>query len=227
MPNTDSQATIRDCAQAAIRVIVDGGSDEAKLRAGLLEAMRPLLARDDLLTLGVKRPGNHIDNSKYLYYDGQLSITLDEFPNGKYIPPHDHGVWEALVVFKPGLARELGFRRKRAGHLFSKMRFLSLQLEAYLTDDLWLRLATHANAQAARLATGLRGVPGVEIAYPVDGNQIFVALPPAVREGLAAAGFGFSTWDDRLTRLVCAFNTDPADVDAFVAAARQFAERAA
>jgi len=134
---------------------------------------------------------------------------------------------EALVVFKPELARELGFRRKRAGHLFSKMRFLSLQLEAYLADGLWLRLAAHANAQAARLAAGLRTVPGIEIAYPVDGNQIFVAFPPAVREGLAAAGFGFSTWDERLSRLVCAFNTDPADVDALVTATARLSEKAA
>ncbi len=134
---------------------------------------------------------------------------------------------EALVVFKPELARELGFRRKRAGHLFSKMRFLSLQLEAYLADDLWLRLAAHANAQAGRLAAGLRAVPGVEIAYPVDGNQLFVAFPPAVREGLAAAGFGYSTWDERLTRLVCAFNTDPAHVDAFIATTARLSEQAA
>ncbi len=134
---------------------------------------------------------------------------------------------EALVVFKPDLARELGFRRKRAGHLFSKMRFLSLQLEAYLADDLWLRLATHANEQAARLAAGLSGVPGIEIAYPVDGNQLFVAFPPAVRDGLAAAGFGYSTWDDRLTRLVCAFNTDPAHVDAFITTAARLSDQAA
>ena len=134
---------------------------------------------------------------------------------------------EALVVFKPELALELGFRRKRAGHLFSKMRFLSLQLEAYLAGDLWLGLAAHANAQAARLAAGLRGVPGIEIAYPVDGNQLFVAFPSSVRDGLAAAGFGFSPWDERLTRLVCAFNTDPADVDAFIAATARLSERAA
>ena len=134
---------------------------------------------------------------------------------------------EALVVFKPDLAREIGFRRKRAGHLFSKMRFLSLQLEAYLAGDLWLRLAGHANAQAARMADGLAGIPAVEIAYPVDGNQLFVAFPPSVRDGLAAAGFGFSTWDERLTRLVCAFDTDPADVDALVAATARLAERAA
>ena len=110
MPGDDSQATIRECAQTAIGVIAASGNDETALRSGLLNAMRPLLAREDLLTLGVKRPGNHIDNSKYLYYDGQLSIPLDEFPNGKYIPPHDHGVWEALVVFK-GRVRHCVYER--------------------------------------------------------------------------------------------------------------------
>ena len=62
--------------------------------------LKRIVAQPDLLSLGVKRQGNHIDNSKYLYYDGQLVISLDEFPKGKRIPPHDHGVWEALVVYK-------------------------------------------------------------------------------------------------------------------------------
>ena len=66
-----------------------------------LEApLKRIVAQPDLLSLGVKRQGNHIDNSKYLYYDGQLVISLDEFPKGKRIPPHDHGVWEALAVYK-------------------------------------------------------------------------------------------------------------------------------
>ena len=130
---------------------------------------------------------------------------------------------EALVVFKPGLADQIGFRRKRAGHLFSKMRFLSLQLDAYLADGLWLKLAAHANAQAARLAAGLAALPGAAIAHPVDANEVFVTLPPAVADGLAAAGFGFARWDDRMVRLVTAFDTYPADVDAFLATASRLA----
>src|SRR5690606_30773414 len=63
---------------------------------------------------------------------------------------------EAVVFFDPGRAADFAFRRKRSGHLFSKMRFLSAQLEAYLADGLWLRNAAHANAMAARLASGLR-----------------------------------------------------------------------
>jgi predicted metal-dependent enzyme (double-stranded beta helix superfamily) len=90
----------RACAAELIMVIetYQQNGDAGALRDGLLGAIRPLVQCPDLFSLGTKRPGNHIDNSKYLYYDGQLSVTLDEFPNGKFIPPHDHGVWEALVL---------------------------------------------------------------------------------------------------------------------------------
>src|SRR5690348_4964185 len=66
---------------------------------------------------------------------------------------------EAVVFFDPKQAQEFAFRRKRGGHLFSKMRFLSAQLEAYLAGDLWLRNAGHANRMAARLAEGLATLP--------------------------------------------------------------------
>ena len=80
---------------------------------------------------------------------------------------------EAVVIFDPAKAWEFELRRKRAGHLFSKHRFLSAQMEAYLTDDLWLRLATHANAMGQRLATGLKSVPGATLLHPADANILF------------------------------------------------------
>ena len=76
----------------------ENDGDRERLRTGLLEAVLPLIERADLLQLGVKREANHITNSKHLYYDGQMSMTLDEFPNGKKIPPHDHGIWEAIIL---------------------------------------------------------------------------------------------------------------------------------
>jgi predicted metal-dependent enzyme (double-stranded beta helix superfamily) len=72
--------------------------DSVKLRQGLLDATLPVSQRSDLYKLGVKRQANHIENAKWLYYDDQLTLELDEFPKGKFIPPHDHGVWEALVL---------------------------------------------------------------------------------------------------------------------------------
>ena len=101
---------------------------------------------------------------------------------------------EAVVVFRPDLAATLPYRRKRGGHLFSKLRFLSAQIEAYLKDDLWLRLARHANAQARDLAAGLADLPGVEILHPVEANEIFARLPRGLAERLRAQGFTFYDW---------------------------------
>ena len=137
---------------------------------------------------------------------------------------------EAVVFFDPDRAREFRYRRKRGGHLFSKMRFLSAQLEAYLTDDLWLANAAHANAMAARLAAGLEGVPGARLACPVQANEVFVKLRSEVADGLLQQGYFFHPWPqagESGYRLVTAFNTDPADVDGLIAAAQGFAAEVA
>jgi threonine aldolase len=131
---------------------------------------------------------------------------------------------EAVVFFDPELARQFGFRRKRAGHLFSKMRFLSAQLEAYLTDELWLRHAGHANRLARRLGEGLGRLPGVRLLHPVQANEIFAVLPEAMIAGLFAEGFKFYRWDGAQTvRLVTAFDTEERHVEAFLAVAERLA----
>lgn len=130
---------------------------------------------------------------------------------------------EVVVFFNQALAENFAFRRKRGGHLLSKMRFLSAQLDAYLADDLWRRLARHANAMATRLADGLMRVPGARLRDPVQANEIFVHLPEPVIEGLTADGFQFYRWDGSVCRLVTAFDTDPAAIDALIAAAHAHA----
>jgi threonine aldolase len=134
---------------------------------------------------------------------------------------------EAVVFFDPKMAADFAFRRKRAGHLFSKMRFLSVQLEAYVEGGLWLRLARHANDMAARLAAGLGQVEGGAVRFPVEANEIFVRLPAAALKHLRAAGATFHRWpmaDDDAAgytiRLVTSFATKPEDVDAFLAVIR-------
>jgi threonine aldolase len=140
---------------------------------------------------------------------------------------------EAVVIFTESLrarAAEMGFRRKRAAHLFSKMRFLSAQLEVYLADDLWLANARHANAMAARLAEGLVALPGVHLTHPVEANELFPAIPTAIREGLRKDGFEFYDWPDAGpdgVRLICAFESREEDVDAFLKSARFYADAAA
>ena len=133
---------------------------------------------------------------------------------------------DAVIFFKPGLAENFIYRRMRGGHLVSKMRFLSAQLHAYLDDDLWLRNARHANAMAARMAEGLAALDGVSILYPVQANEIFAHLPEATIQGLLGQGFQFYRWGAEAAgevRLVTAFNTLPADVDALLGAARALA----
>jgi threonine aldolase len=131
---------------------------------------------------------------------------------------------EVVVFFDPALAQTMAFRRKRAGHLFSKMRFVSAQMEAYLTDELWLRNARHANAMARRMADGLAKIHGCRLVHPREANLLFVMLPNRVIDGLEQAGFGFYREGGvRTIRLVTAFNTDMAAVDAFVTAAQQLA----
>ncbi|MCC6470190.1 MAG: low specificity L-threonine aldolase [Alphaproteobacteria bacterium] len=133
---------------------------------------------------------------------------------------------EAIVVFRKDLAASLAYRRKRAGHLFSKMRFLSAQLEAYLDQDRWLDNARHANAQAKRLARGLGALSGVTVTQPVDGNEVFAEMPTRLVAAIEAEGFALEPWapatgDKRLMRLVAAFDTDPKDVEALIAAANR------
>lgn len=133
---------------------------------------------------------------------------------------------EVVILFDPRMAAEFAFRRKRAGHLISKGRLLSAQLDAYLHNDLWLKLARHANAMAQQLAAGLSEIPGARLAHPTEGNEVFVQLPEAVIQALTAGGFQFYRWpEDHSTtlRLVTSFETKPQEVAALLEAVRQHA----
>jgi threonine aldolase len=129
---------------------------------------------------------------------------------------------EAVVFLKPDLADGFEYLRKQSLQLASKMRFLSAQLEALLTNDLWLRNAQHANAMAARLAEGLREVDGVTITKPVQSNAVFARLGPQAISALQQE-FDFYIWDAHQdeVRWMCSWDTTEEDVDAFLDAVRQ------
>ncbi|MFF3488627.1 threonine aldolase family protein [Streptomyces sp. NPDC002701] len=130
---------------------------------------------------------------------------------------------EAIVVFDRSLTAELSFRAKRAGQLASKMRFHAAQLDAYLSDDLWLRNATHANAMAARLQDGLKAVPGVDLLGAAEANILFCRLPRQVTEGLLSDGYAFyhDRWEPGVVRFVASFATAPQDIDDLLDAVRR------
>jgi threonine aldolase len=132
---------------------------------------------------------------------------------------------EAVVFFSRDDVRDFEFRRKRGGHLLSKMRFASAQLEAHLHDGLWLKLASRANTLAARLAEGLKSAEGAIPVWPVEANEVFVRLPHATVARLRKAGAVFDDWEppgdgSTLIRLVTSFATPDADVSEFLRIAR-------
>lgn len=136
---------------------------------------------------------------------------------------------EAVVFFDRGRAAEFELRRKRAGHLWSKMRFLSAQLLAYVDGGLWLRHAEHANTLARTLSGGLAALPGGRLAALTQANEVFIGLPDAIIEGLERDGFEFYRWPapagfgSTVIRLVTSFDMAAADVEGLLTAARRHA----
>lgn len=133
---------------------------------------------------------------------------------------------EAVVLFDKSMSQEFEYRRKRAGHLFSKMRLLSCQMEAYLADDLWLKNARHANAMAKRLGDGLSQIKGIELNPAVEANMLFPKFPEALTQALYDQGFQFygDRWEEGIVRLVTAYNTPLEHVDALIEAVKNHME---
>ena len=133
---------------------------------------------------------------------------------------------EAVVFFDESKAWEFELRRKRGAHLFSKHRYLSAQMDAYLTDDLWLTSARQANANCARLAKGLRAA-GATFLHEPQANMIFASFPRAMHKALHQAGAVYHLWGAALDgeddeemlacRLVCDWSITNEQIDAFLA----------
>jgi threonine aldolase len=134
---------------------------------------------------------------------------------------------EAVVFFNPSDAKDFMFRRKRAAQLFSKMRFISAQFDAYLDGGLWLDMAAHANRMAKNLSDGLAAA-GAKIWYPTEANEVFVSFAPDAEQRLLAAGARFYPWvtpgdpaKGAMRRLICSFATTDEDVEKFIDVARR------
>jgi threonine aldolase len=125
---------------------------------------------------------------------------------------------DAIVVFAPDLADGLAIQLRRAGQVWSKMRFASAQLIAYVENGLWLDMARASNAIAARIAAGLGDTSAARLSAPVEANEIFLELPSATMDALAADGFQFYRRSQSLARFVCRFDTTAAEADALVTA---------
>ncbi|MGD9614888.1 MAG: low specificity L-threonine aldolase [Alphaproteobacteria bacterium] len=128
---------------------------------------------------------------------------------------------DAVVVFNPELAENLGWNLRRAGQVWSKMRFASAQLMAYVEDGLWLRLAQASNKAASRIAAGIANLPGLRLIAPVEANEIFLELSADAMDALERDGFQFYRRGRTMARFVCRFDLTDAEADALVTALRR------
>ena len=127
-----------------------------------------------------------------------------------------------MIVLNPALKKEAYFVRKQSAQLASKLRYLSCQFTAYLTDDLWLKNALHANRMAQVLYAGLKDLPGVQFTQEVESNQLFLTMPRPVIDELLRSYF-FYFWNEEVNeiRLVTSFDTTEEDIRELLRAVRK------
>jgi threonine aldolase len=128
---------------------------------------------------------------------------------------------DAIVVFNQDLVEPLSYRLRRAGQTWSKMRYASAQLIAYVEDRLYLRLAAKANAVAARLGAGLSALPDVRLVAPVEANLVFLNLPAVAIKRLAATGLHFARRGHEVIRFVARFDSTEQEADEVIALVRR------
>lgn len=187
------------------------------------------LAKSNNLTL-------HMDGARFANALVHLNVTPAEMTWKAGIDllsfgATKNGAWcaEAVIFFNERLAQDFEYRRKRAGHLFSKMRFASAQFDGYLTNDHWLDNARHANAMAQRLASGFASKPDARLAWPCQSNEVFAIVREEQAKAALKAGAMFHEWPSAslpehtkpksgecLIRLVCSYRSNEMEIDKFL-----------
>ncbi|WP_405162688.1 low specificity L-threonine aldolase [Nocardia sp. NBC_01499] len=165
----------------------------------------------------------HVDGSRLANAAASLGVPLRDITTDVGVDVLSFGgtkngllFGECVVVLNPEAVRDIVYLRKMSAQLASKMRFVSVQFEALLGGDLWLRSASHANAMAKRLEAAVRDIDGVRLVRPVQANAVFAMLPPPVTERLRKR-HRFYLWDEHTgeVRWMCAFDTTEDDIDSF------------
>lgn len=168
----------------------------------------------------------HVDGAQLANAAATLEVSLGELVHAPGVDLLSFGgtksgalFGEVLVVLNPAAVRRVRHILKSSAQLIAKMRFVSVQLEALLADDLWLRNAHHANSMAQRLAAGIRNIEGLDIVHPVQANGVFVSIPVHVGRRLQKRyRFYFRDEQPGVVRWMCSYDTSPTDVDRFLAA---------
>ena len=171
----------------------------------------------------------HMDGARIANAAASLGLTLRQITGDAGVDVLSFGGTknglmgaEAVVFFRRDLSQDFLFWRKQSMQLASKMRFVSVQMETILTQDLWRRSAQHANAMARLLEKEVRQIPNAKIVYPVEANGVFVQLPQPVIAKLQQRYF-FYIWneEENVVRWMCSFDTTEDDIRQFTAFVRE------
>ena len=171
----------------------------------------------------------HMDGARIANACAALNLSLKEMTVDCGIDVLSFGgtknglmMGECVIVFDEALKAEARFVRKQSAQLASKMRYLSCQFTAYLTDNLWLKNATHANAMAHKLYEALKQFPDIHFTQKVESNQLFLTMP-RVKTARMLRSYFFYFWNEAADeiRLVTSFDTTEQDVEAFIAELKQ------
>jgi threonine aldolase len=165
----------------------------------------------------------HMDGARIANAAASLKLTLRQATRDLGVDVLSFGgtkngamAAEAVVFFNPDLCRDFLYRRKQGMQLASKMRFISAQIDALLTDDLWLKNARHSNRMAKLLERELKAIPQVKIVYRVEANGVFAQVPRRAIAEIQKRYF-FYVWDeaDSVVRWMCSWDTTEQDVREF------------
>lgn len=175
----------------------------------------------------------HMDGARIANAAASLGLSLRDVSTGCGVDVLSFGgtkngatCAEAVVFMNEHLARDFELRRAQGMQLASKLRFMSVQFIALLTDDLWLRNARHANAMARRLGEGLAAIPQIRVTQKVEANEVFAIVPSRAIRSLNEYA-SLQVWNESTAelRLVCSFLTTESEVDGLVARAREVASQ--
>jgi len=233
VPTPDGRLTPDLVATRVVRIGDEHAAQPRVLSISQSTEMGTVYANDEVRALAEHAHAHgllvHMDGARLTNAAAALGCTLREASTDLGVDLLSFGgtkagllAGEAVVVLSDEAAVALPYLRKQTLQLASKMRFVSAQLEALLTDELWRRAAGHANAMAARLADAVRGIDGVTVTQEPQANAVFAILPPGVADRLRERWF-FYDWDERRgeVRWMCSWDTTEEDVDTFAAAVEE------
>ncbi len=236
VPTIDGKITPQDVGERIIRIddqhhpqvkVISISQTTEYATVYTIEEIKALSAVAKKYNLFLHMDGSRISNAAVSLKKTFSSFTKDAGVDVLSFGGTKSGMMfgEAVIFFNPELSRQFKFIRKQAMQLHSKMRFISSQFDALLSNDLWKRNAEHSNRMAKLLEKELRTVPAIKVTQSVDANGVFAIIPKEVTEALQEQNY-FYVWNDKTSevRLMCSFDTTEEEIKNFGNLLRKLAQ---